>query len=79
MNKYSLKRFKTYNKTKLPDDVYKFTSVSKQVGKFNEITHYIQTYVQQTYVYGGDIQKALDDNREFDFSAIMPKRIRSTN
>ena len=36
-------------------------------------------YLQRTYVHGGDIQKALDDKVEFDFSAIMSKRSRSTN
>ena len=37
------------------------------------------TYIQQIYVHAGDIQKALDYNAEFDYSAIMPKRSWSTN
>jgi len=74
MNKLSPNRFKPHNKTKLSDYIYKMASGGKQAGKFTEITQYLLMYIQRTYVHGGDIQKALDDKAEFDFSAIMPKR-----
>jgi len=79
MNRASPKRFEPHNKTKLSDYIYKIASGGKQAGEFTEITQYLLTYIQRTYVHGGDIQKALDDKAEFDFSAIMPKRSRSTN
>ena len=44
-----------------------------------EITQYLFTYIQWTYVHLGDIQKALDNKTEFDFSAVMPKKSQSTN
>jgi uncharacterized protein YozE (UPF0346 family) len=79
MNRSSPKRFEPHNKTKLSDYIYKIASGGKQAGEFTEITQYLLTYIQRTYVHGGDIQKALEDKAEFDFSAIMPKRSRSTN
>jgi hypothetical protein len=78
-NRASPKRFEPHNKTKLSDHIYKIASGGKQAGEFTKITQYLLTYIQRTYVHGGDIQKALDDKAEFDFSAIMPKRSRSTN
>ena len=79
MNRSSPKRFEPHNKTKLSDYIYKIASGGKQAGEFTEITQYLLTYIQRTYVHGGDIQKALDDKAEFDFSAIMRKRSWSTN
>ena len=60
-------------------NLYKIASRGKQASKFMEITQYLFTYIQWTYVHLGDIQKALDNKTEFDFSAVMPKKSQSTN
>jgi len=79
MNRLSPKRFEPHNKTKLSDYIYKIASGGKQAGEFTEIMQNLFTYIQRTYVHGGEIQKALDDKAEVDFSAIMPQRSPSTN
>ena len=71
MNRSSPKRFETLNKTKLSDYVYKIATGGKQAYEFTEITQYLLTYIQRTYVQKGDNQKALDKQKEFDCSAIM--------
>jgi len=79
MNRLSPKRFEPHNKSKLSDYNYKIAYGVKQAGKFTEITLYLLTIIQRTYLHGGNIHKALDDKAEFDFSPIMPKRSGSTN
>jgi len=57
MNRLSPKRFEPHYKTKLSDYIYKIGG--KQAGEFTEILQYLLTYIQTTYVHGGEIQKAL--------------------
>jgi len=65
MNRLSPKKFEPHNKTKLSDNIYKIAAGGKQAGEFTEVMQYLLTYIQRTYVHGGDIQKVLDDKAEF--------------
>ena len=63
-------------KTKMSEHIYHIGS-DRQGSDFVVNTRFILNHMQSQFVYGEDIETALENREELDFKALEPRKTRS--